>query len=228
MDVFLEIGKKRSFASAIDWPGWSRSGKDEALALQALLAYGPRYEKAIESAGLGFRAPKDISEFTVIERLKGGAGTDFGAPGVAPSADAEAVSHVELKRFQALLEALWQTFDAAAQVAAAWEAEGKELRKGPRGGGRDLKGILRHVRDADKAYITQLGGKYTSGEAQVDPREDFPAIRRAILTALGAAARGELPQVGPRGGLRWTPHFYVRYSAWHMLDHTWELEDRIL
>jgi hypothetical protein len=48
------------------------------------------------------------------------------------------------------------------------------------------------------------------------------------LTSLEAAARGELPRVGPRGGLRWTPRFYVRYSAWHILDHAWEIEDRLL
>ena len=35
--VALEIGKKRIFASALDWPGWTRSGRDEAAALAALL-----------------------------------------------------------------------------------------------------------------------------------------------------------------------------------------------
>jgi hypothetical protein len=129
MDVYLEIGNKRTFASALDWPGWSRSGKDEALALQALLDYGLRYERAIESAQLGFQAPKDVSAFTVIERLKGGAGTDFGAPGAVPSVDTEAVPEAELQRFQALLEALWLSFDAAARMAAAWEAQGRRLPK---------------------------------------------------------------------------------------------------
>ena len=33
IDVYLEIGKKRTFAGAIDWPGWCRSGRDEGAAL---------------------------------------------------------------------------------------------------------------------------------------------------------------------------------------------------
>lgn len=223
MNVFLEVGKKRTFAGALDWPGWCRSGKDEASALQTLLDYGSRYLRAIESAQLGFEAPEDVSTFTIVERLEGGAGTDFGAPGMAPSVDAGAVGEVELQRLKVLLEALWHSFEAAVDMA-----EGKELRKGPRGGGRDLEGILRHVWESEIAYLIQLGGKFQEGQKQVNPREGFDALHRTILTALGAAARGELPLVGPRGGKRWTPRFYVRYSAWHLLDHTWEIEDRIL
>ena len=34
--VYIEIGKRRVFASAADWPGWARSGKDEKSALEAL------------------------------------------------------------------------------------------------------------------------------------------------------------------------------------------------
>jgi len=39
--VYLESGSRRTFAGAIDWPGWCRSGRDEASALEALLSYGP-------------------------------------------------------------------------------------------------------------------------------------------------------------------------------------------
>ncbi len=42
-DVYLEIGKKRTIAGAIEWPGWCRVGRDEDTALQALFDYGPRY-----------------------------------------------------------------------------------------------------------------------------------------------------------------------------------------
>ncbi len=41
--VYLELGSKRVFAAAVDWPGWCRSGKDERQALDALLAAAPRY-----------------------------------------------------------------------------------------------------------------------------------------------------------------------------------------
>lgn len=27
--IYLEIGKKKVFAAAIDWPGWCRQGKEE-------------------------------------------------------------------------------------------------------------------------------------------------------------------------------------------------------
>jgi len=35
--VFIEEGKKKTFAGTLDWPGWCRSGKDGESALQALL-----------------------------------------------------------------------------------------------------------------------------------------------------------------------------------------------
>ena len=42
VDVFVESGRKRVFASALDWPGWCRSGRTEELAIEALAAYLPR------------------------------------------------------------------------------------------------------------------------------------------------------------------------------------------
>src|SRR5690349_9971305 len=42
-DVYLEVGKKRVFACAADWPGWCRSGRDEEQALEALTTSASRY-----------------------------------------------------------------------------------------------------------------------------------------------------------------------------------------
>jgi len=221
IDVILEIGKKRTFASAIDWPGWSRSGRDDGSALQSLFDYGPRYARALHTAQLEFRAPVDASAFTVIERLEGDATTDFGAPGVSSSSEAGPVDEVELRRFQAILEACWQAFDDAARAAM-----GKELRKGPRGGGRDLKGIVQHVLGADSAYLGRLGWSGKKVE-EGEPDEELRRIRQEILKALASAARHELPAQGPRGSLHWTPRYFVRRVAWHVLDHAWEIEDRI-
>ena len=50
--VYLEVGARRTFAGALDWPGWCRSGRDETAALAALVAYGGRYQRAIRSARL--------------------------------------------------------------------------------------------------------------------------------------------------------------------------------
>ena len=52
--VMVEKGKKkRSVASAFDWPGWDRSAKTEEAALEVLAEYRPRYAKVAELAGLG-------------------------------------------------------------------------------------------------------------------------------------------------------------------------------
>jgi hypothetical protein len=222
MDIFLEIGKKRVFAGALDWPGWCRSGKDEAAATQALLEYGPRYARVIHSAGLDFQPPGSTGDFNLLERLEGNAVTDFGAPVVPPSADAQPVSQAELVRYQALLRAMWGSFEAVAR-----SAEGRELSYGPRGGGRELPKIVQHVLEAEQAYLTRLGGKLDKAAGPAEPLEQLELVHQAILTTLEAAVRGELPTLGPRGGKRWGPRFFVRYSAWHLLDHLWEIEDRL-
>ncbi|HJR81387.1 MAG TPA: hypothetical protein VJ821_15055 [Anaerolineales bacterium] len=222
INVYFEVGKKRTFAGALDWPGWCRSGRDESSALQALFKYGPRYARVLRNARLGFQTPKDVSAFRVVERLEGNATTDFGAPGLAPSYDTKPVSPEELQRFQKILRACWRAFDASVKSAA-----GKTLRSGPRGGGRELEGIIEHVLGADSGYLTSLGWKVSQRDAD-DLEKQRDQIRQAILKGLAVAARGEIPAKGPRGGTRWTPRYYVRRAAWHVLDHAWELEDRAI
>lgn len=218
IEVYLEIGKKRTFAGAVDWHGWCRSGRDEETALQALFEYAPRYARVVRSARLGFVAPADVSHLVVVERLKGDATTDFGAPGIPPSRDARSVDDAELKRLEAILRACWRAFDAAIK-----KAQGKQLAKGPRGGGRNQKGIIEHVLGADAGYLRSLGWKLEKNQ-----ESNIGELRQAILDGLKAAAHGELPALGPRGGIHWTPRYFTRRSAWHVLDHAWEIEDRIL
>ena len=219
--VYFEIGKKRIFAGALDWPGWCRSGRDEESALQALVDYEARYARVVRAKEFGFRAPADTSSFVVVERLKGNATTDFGAPDLAPAADAKPVNEAELARPQATLKACWRAFDRAAR-----SAEGKELRKGPRGGGRELDGVIRHVLGSDGSYLSSLGWKVAQDET-ADLSGELKRTRKAILEGLRAAAHGEVAARGPRGGIRWKPRYFVRRSAWHVLDHAWEIEDRI-
>jgi hypothetical protein len=225
IDVYLEIGKKRTFAGAIDWPGWCRSGRDETSALQALFDYGSRYARVLRRTRLGFKAPSDVSAFTLSERLDGNATTDFGAPGIPPSSDAEPVNSAELQRFQKILKACWRAFDA--NVGAA---TGKALRTGPRGGGRELEGIIQHILGSDGGYLAQLGWKFEQGD--LDDLDELATqlnqTRQAILKGLTSSARGEIPARGPRGGVRWSPRYFVRRLAWHVLDHAWEIEDRVL
>ena len=220
IEVYLEVGQRRSFAAALDWPGWCRSGSDEAAALQALCAYGPRYAGLLDSTGLGFHPPSGAADLLVVERLAGNATTDFGAPGQVPAGDRLPVEPGELERWQVLLQAIWQAFDTAEQAA-----KGKSLSSGPRGGGRALEKIVQHVLDADAGYLASLGGKLKLSEAGY-PDQALVQVRQVILSTLAASARGELPTHGPRGGTRWMGRYFVRRLAWHELDHAWEIEDR--
>lgn len=72
------------------------------------------------------------------------------------------------------------------------ETAGHALRKGPRGGGRDLSKIVQHVRDVGVAYLKNLGGTVKL-DRDADPDQSLAQIRNAILTTLDAAVRGEVP-----------------------------------
>jgi hypothetical protein len=220
IDVYLEIGKKRTIAGALDWPGWCRGGRDEDSALQALFDYGPRYARVLRNRRLGFHTPTALSALVVVERLEGNATTDFGAPDIAPSVDMRPLDDADLQGFQRILRACWQAFDTAMEAA-----QGKELRKGPRGGGREVAEIARHVRDVERSYLRRLAWKLEK-EEEGNASEQLQQIHQAVLDALAAGQRGELPERGPRGGVLWKPRYFVRRLAWHVLDHVWEIEDR--
>ena len=222
INVYIESGQKRTFAGAVDWPGWCRSGADEASALQALFDYGPRYARVLRAKEFAFHAPISISAFDVIERMKGNATTDFGAPDLAPSADAEPVDDEEMRRFQTILKACWRFFDARTKSAS-----GKELHKGPRGGGRELDGIIEHLLGSDVGYLGGLGSKVKLDES-AKSSEELKRVRKSILETLTASAHGEIAERGPRGGIRWKPRYFVRRVAWHVLDHAWEIDDRVV
>jgi hypothetical protein len=220
VDVYIEVGAKRTFAGALDWPGWCRRGGDPEGALEALAGAASRYGRALRGTRLGFKAPL-ASALEVIERLKGDATTDFGAPGAAPSADKAPVRPADLRRFETILRATWRAFDRAVESGS-----GKRLSKGPRGGGRSLGGIVDHVIGADRGYLGALGWKQTWAEG-ANAERALAETRKAILSGLASSAAGEIPRRGPRGGTRWSPRYFVRRVAWHALDHAWEIEDRV-
>ncbi len=218
-DVYLEIGTKRAFAAAVDWPGWCRHGPTEADALTALIAYAPKYQSILSRSRLGFKAPTQASQLSIVERLEGNATTDFGAPAVHPTADQERTCDAAtLKRFETILRAGWKAFDAAVE-----SARGKTLRTGPRGGGRSLAAIIEHVMGAEAGYLAAVGGTVPSASSG---RARLEALRDAALQAMYASAAGAIPVKGPRGGMRWTARYYVRRVAWHVISHAWEIERR--
>jgi hypothetical protein len=209
--VYLELGHKRVFACAIDWPGWCRSGKTEDLALEALAAGGARYARVAQAAGLRFGADGFTFEFEVVERVEGSASTDFGVPGEVLERDRQSLDARTAERLASLVAAAWQELDRAAAGSAA------ELRKGPRGGGRDRDKIVEHVLGAEAAYARKLGVRIS--QPAVGDTRAIAAAREAILGALGDTARA----CGPKD---WPARYAARRIAWHALDHAWEIEDR--
>jgi hypothetical protein len=214
VDVYVEKGKRRVFAAAVDWPGWCRSGKDEHAALEALEAYAPRYARAIGRTARSLSGP-----MKVVERLRGDATTDFGAPGTPPKADARALGDAELRKLVKILEACWHAFDAAAKAAA-----GVELTKGPRGGGRDVGKMIAHVLEAERAYASRLAARGIGAREMPSVRaKQMAHVRAAFVDALRARAHGEPLDKEKK---TWSPRYAIRRSAWHALDHAWEIEDR--
>jgi hypothetical protein len=124
-----------------------------------------------------------------------------------------------------ILTASWTAFDRAAIKAA-----GHELQKGPRGGGRDLRKIVDHVLEAEMAYAKQIGVPTPEAEARgVARSERMETVRAVALAAMEDRARGIPPAENPRRtSPYWSVRYFVRRSAWHALDHAWEIEDRVV
>ena len=202
--ISIEAADKKAFATAVDWPGWSRSGKTEELAIEALVAYAERYAPVARLAGEEF--PKADIEVDVVERHGGGGGTEFGVPSSVTDQDRRKTSASDAERLARLVEGAWKTFDSIARAAP------EELRKGPRGGGRNTSKVVGHVEEADGAYAREMGIKL---------KAPIAAVRAAMLEVLRAPSDG-----APLADRRWTARYAAHRIAWHALDHAWEIEDR--
>ena len=147
----------------------------------------------------------------VEEQLEGDATTAFGAPSITFTADRAPTDAAEAKRIVALVQAAWTTFNKTAAAAPA------DLRKGPRGGGRDTARIVEHVVGAEQAYATRLGVRVP----MPDPTDAgaVAVLRAAILKPLSMSSDGSPID-------RWTQRYAARRIAWHAIDHAWEIEDR--
>jgi hypothetical protein len=210
--VYLEIGKKKVFASAADWPGWCRAGRTEEEALAALADYYDRYAPVPAAAGVRF--PKNAADvLEVVERLDGDATTDFGAPGAVAKGDFEPLTATQAERTGALVAACW---DVLTTIAATTPAE---LRKGPRGGGRDRDKMLDHVLGAETAFARTIGVKHK--QPALSDTAAIAAFRDEVVAVLSRPSDGAA--LTPKG---WPPRYTARRIAWHALDHAWEMQDR--
>jgi hypothetical protein len=217
--VVLERGPKgkKFVAFAVDWPGWSRGSKTADGAVETLAAYRERYRPVTVQAGLG-REFDDAGPLDVVEDRVGKGSTDYwGISFSASSFEQEPMDAAELERKITVLQACWTRFDdVAARVSP-------EMRKGPRGGGRDRDTIIRHtVRVESEDHAKKVGLVIPEGGA-LEPGALEP-YRSAYLDAMRAYQRGEVK----RAMRSWTLAFLVRHSAFHTMDHAWEMEDKDL
>ena len=214
--VMVERGKKkRSVASAFDWPGWDgarrpRSGRGRPRRLPT-----DRYAKVAAVAGLAdeFRTTGDLG---VVERLEGIGMTDFYGVSMRSAApEYDQMTDAECDRKLALLAPPGPT----STTMRRGSRPSSDL--GPRGGGRDRERIIRHVNGAEIDEFAKKVGVYTPLDARDSPAR-LAAHRDALVEAIrDHNARG----VSARN---WTVQFVIRHSAYHMLDHAWEMEDRDL
>lgn len=212
IEIGAEASPKRTFVWALEWPGWCRSGKDLELAMASLDAYAERYREVAEVAGLPL--PDDSAgELRVVEAVAGGGRTEFGVPSAITASDRRPTTAHEGERIAALVEAAWIVFDRVSASASP------ELRKGPRGGGRDRDKLIGHVIEADHAYAREIGVR--SPAPSLDDRSTVDAERAAVLDVLRQPSDG-----APLADRKWTQRYAARRIAWHALDHAWEMEDR--
>ncbi|HYY10724.1 MAG TPA: hypothetical protein VE781_07270 [Kineosporiaceae bacterium] len=207
--IYLEGGPKKTFAVALDWPGWARAAKGEEAAIESLEAYLPRYAAVLARAGL--EPPSVDAGFEVVDRLPATATTDFGALDKDTALDLEPLRPGEAERLAAIVGAAWEEFDDVVAHAPA------ELRKGPRGGGRDRDKVRAHVVNAEASYIRKLGLRASTAGQEVPDPVWRPEVLEVLRTATGPERFGE------KG---WLPRYAARRIAWHVLDHAWEIEDR--
>ena len=183
--------------------------RGDVPALDALAEYGSRYARVAARAGLAFDPDARIA---VVESVAGDATTDFGAPGAVAEVDRRPLDPQEARRLATLLGAAWDELEAVAASAPA------ELRKGPRGGGRDRDAMVAHVVDAERSYARKIGVGLTATEWL---QGNVGLMRERILDIVRHAA-----DTVPGSEHRWPVRYLVRRAAWHALDHAWEMEDR--
>jgi hypothetical protein len=207
---------KKAVAFAVDWPGWARGAKTAEEAVELLEAYRERYRPIAVTAGMGTRF-KSEGKLKTIEDAIGTPSVDFWAISFSPAAvEKEPMRADDLDRKIELLQACWTLFDKTAKSVSA------EMRKGPRGGGRDRDRIIRHViRNESEEFAKQVGLRIPE-EAALTPK-GLRSHRKSYIDAMRAYNAGEGKRMKS-----WNLPFLIRHSAFHVMDHAWEMEDKDL
>ena len=217
--VTLEVGPKgkKVVAVAPDWPGLERGAKSAEDAIERLRSYVPRYAQIAKLAELDAEF-STINNFDTVEQYPGIGGTDFwGISFAFSSIDKQGMSGDELERELALLQACWRFFDDVRNRVSA------EMQKGPRGGGRDRDHIVRHTLSVEQDWASGVG---------VPTPDDAVLTGNALKSYRDAYCHGirDYHSQGKWAGSRakWPLRFLIRHTAFHTLDHAWEMEDKDL
>ena len=217
--VTLEIGPKgkRVVALAPDWPGLERGAKTGEEAIERLRSYLPRYAQVAKLAELDAEF-EGIKKLEVVEQYTGTGSTDFwGISFAFSSIDRQGMSGDELERELRLMQACWAFFDGVRRRVSA------ELQKGPRGGGRDRDHIVRHTLYTEQGWAKMIG--LLTPEDAILTAKGLKAHRAAYCHAI----RDYHAQGKPAGKMaKWPLRFLIRHTAFHTMDHAWEMEDRDL
>jgi hypothetical protein len=214
--VTLELGPKGKQVAAVapDWPGLERGAKTAEAAIERLQSYLPRYAPVAKLAGMDAEFTA-ITTVDVVEHYPGTGSTDFWGISFAFSGiDRQDMSREALERELTLMQACWAFFDDVHMRVSA------ELQKGPRGGGRDRELIVRHVVGNEQYWSKKLGVLTPHNPMLTD--EGLRAHRDAYRTAIRALhSEGKMART-------WPLRYLVRHTAYHTLDHAWEMEDKDL
>jgi hypothetical protein len=217
--VTLEIGPKGKKVAAVapDWPGLERGAKTGEEAIERLRSYMPRYLQVAKLADMNaeFGTVKNIE---VVERYPGTPSTDFwGISFAFSSIDQQDMSADELERELMLMQACWAFFDDVRKRVSA------EMQKGPRGGGRDRDRIVRHTFAAEQDWARGVGVLTPDGAMLTDG--GLKAHRDAYCQAI-RDYHSQDKWAGNRA--KWPLRFLIRHTAFHTMDHAWEMEDKDL
>jgi hypothetical protein len=214
--VILEVGKKRKVvAGAMDWPGLDRWGTSEDDAIDKLSSYRARYADVADRAGLTTSFARE-GEVDVVERVPGSSSTDFwGIAHVPAAVEREVLATPDLERRLGLLQACWAHFDEVAAHVS------EDLRPGSRSAGRSRAQIVRHVYGSEPEQMSRKVEVRTPIDVVLTP-DGLARHRQAYLDAIRAYNSEGKP------ARTWPIQFLVRRTAYHVMDHAWELEDRDL
>jgi hypothetical protein len=214
--VTLEIGPhgKKVVAVAPDWPGLERGAKTGEAAIERLRSYLPRYAPVAKLAGMEteFAAGSTVD---VVERYPGTGSTDFWGISFAFSdIDRQHLSNDELDRELTLMRACWAFFDGVRPRVSA------EMAKGPRGGGRDRDRIVSHTIYAELDMAAKVGVRMPEDTPLT--ADNLHTYRDAYCDAIRAF------YAAGKSARAWPLRYLIRHTAFHTLDHAWEMEDKDL